>query len=175
MTEAERFDRLWKVERKRLRTIIFRIAKFMTPQDREDILQAAAVKVWRTYNETKGEFSTYCVNAARYEALEAVRTRNGRRNQKDYSRPLPDDLIDESPSPFQTACAEELSEAIERLPIREKRVVKAQLSGITFREIGEAMKVSESRVYQIFMQARKRLIDFCPFENPGPKAWLNVS
>lgn len=50
-----------------------------------------------------------------------------------------------------------LHEAIGRLPERERLVVEGHLAGDTYREMGERLGVSESRVYQLQKQAVKRL------------------
>lgn len=50
-----------------------------------------------------------------------------------------------------------LHEAIGRLPERERLVITGHLSGDTYREMGERLGVSESRVYQLHKQALRRL------------------
>ncbi|MEI6512512.1 MAG: FliA/WhiG family RNA polymerase sigma factor [bacterium] len=51
-----------------------------------------------------------------------------------------------------------LSEGVERLPEREKLVIALYYyEGLTFKEIGRVLSVSESRVYQLHTQAMVRL------------------
>jgi RNA polymerase sigma factor FliA len=54
-----------------------------------------------------------------------------------------------------------LSEGVDRLPERERLVVALYYSeGLTFKEIGKVLGVSESRVYQLHTQAMSRLRSF---------------
>jgi RNA polymerase sigma factor for flagellar operon FliA len=51
-----------------------------------------------------------------------------------------------------------LGESVERLPPREKRVIALYYhDGLTFREIGRALDISESRAYQLHTQAIVRM------------------
>ena len=51
-----------------------------------------------------------------------------------------------------------LSKAIDRLPDRERQVISLYYyDGMTFKEIGKILKISESRVYQLHTQAALRL------------------
>ena len=51
-----------------------------------------------------------------------------------------------------------LTESIERLPDREKLVIALYYyEGLTFKEIGKILTISESRVYQLHTQAVIRL------------------
>lgn len=54
-----------------------------------------------------------------------------------------------------------LSEGVDKLPERERLVVALYYSeGLTFKEIGKVLGVSESRVYQLHTQAMSRLRNF---------------
>lgn len=75
---------------------------------------------------------------------------------------LVDVIDDEFASPLSETEAKEmrrtLGTAIERLPDREKLVVSLYyFEGLTFKEIGKVLAVSESRVYQLHTQAVLRL------------------
>ncbi len=71
-------------------------------------------------------------------------------------------LADEKSSPEVEAQSRELfrllQESIDRLPDRERLVIGLYYyEGLTFKEIGEVLKVSESRVYQLHTQAMMRM------------------
>lgn len=73
-----------------------------------------------------------------------------------------DRLSTDEPSPLDTVSIRErrraLSDAVERLPERERLVVALYYNeGLTFREIGCSLLVSESRAYQLHSQAVTRL------------------
>lgn len=75
---------------------------------------------------------------------------------------LADLVNDESASPSSEIEGNEirqiLSEAIDRLPERERLVIALYYyEGLTFKEIGKVLSVSESRVYQLHTQAVLRL------------------
>lgn len=69
-----------------------------------------------------------------------------------------DDSADTSDSVEGGAMRETLGDGIDRLPDREKLVIALYYyEGLTFKEIGRILEVSESRVYQLHTQAVLRL------------------
>ncbi len=75
---------------------------------------------------------------------------------------LADMIDDPSLSPEKTVevkiAIEMLGSAIDKLPEREKLVISLYYyDGLTFKEIGKVMTISESRVYQLHTQAVLRL------------------
>lgn len=80
---------------------------------------------------------------------------------EDDSSSLLETLADAS-DPFEELLEREqtraLAQAIERLADRERRVIELYYyEGLTFKEIGQVMEISESRVYQIHTRALSRL------------------
>jgi len=81
---------------------------------------------------------------------------------EDTNTTLSDTIRDDETDVFEQVQKRNLQEvlgrAIERLPEREQRVITYYYGeGITFREIGKRIGVSESRVYQLHTQAIARL------------------
>ncbi len=75
---------------------------------------------------------------------------------------LSDVLPNEDPGPLECVALRErrnaLATAIDRLPDRERTVVALYYhEGLTFKEIGQVLTVSESRAYQLHAQAVTRL------------------
>ncbi|MCS6775874.1 MAG: FliA/WhiG family RNA polymerase sigma factor [Chthonomonadaceae bacterium] len=75
---------------------------------------------------------------------------------------LADLLPTDAPSPLESVSLRErrraLAEAIDKLPERERTVVALYYhEGLTFKEIGQVLSVSESRAYQLHAQAVTRL------------------
>ncbi|MGB4163441.1 MAG: sigma-70 family RNA polymerase sigma factor, partial [Bacillota bacterium] len=71
---------------------------------------------------------------------------------EDTSVPAPEELVAES------SAIEILAEAIDRLPERERLVISLYYQdGLTLREIGEVLGVTESRVSQLHAKAILRL------------------
>lgn len=69
-----------------------------------------------------------------------------------------DDSADTSGDVESGAMKESLGDGIDRLPDREKLVIALYYyEGLTFKEIGKILEVSESRVYQLHTQAVLRL------------------
>lgn len=73
-----------------------------------------------------------------------------------------DYLAADDPTPFESVTLRErqrsLAVAIDKLPDRERTVVSLYYhDGLTFREIGQVLTVSESRAYQLHAQAVTRL------------------
>jgi RNA polymerase sigma factor for flagellar operon FliA len=62
-----------------------------------------------------------------------------------------------------------LTAGVDRLPERERLVVALYyFEGLTFKEIGKVLGVSESRVYQLHTQAMNRLRNFMHEEGGVP-------
>jgi RNA polymerase sigma factor for flagellar operon FliA len=74
-------------------------------------------------------------------------------------------LVDESASPSGEVEGREirrlLASGIDKLPERERMVVSLYyFEGLTFKEIGKVLGVSESRVYQLHTQAMGRMRNY---------------
>jgi len=83
---------------------------------------------------------------------------------------LADMLQDENAVPSAEAEMHErkrmLGKAIDRLPPRERLVVSLYyFEGLTFKEIGRVLEISESRVYQLHTQAVLRLHGYLQADN----------
>jgi len=71
---------------------------------------------------------------------------------------IQDDAISPSAEVEWNLKREALSQAIDRLPEREKHVIALYYQeGLTYKEIGLVLGVSESRVYQLYRQAVNKL------------------
>jgi RNA polymerase sigma factor for flagellar operon FliA len=71
-------------------------------------------------------------------------------------------IVDENSSPQSEAEGREvrkiLGQGVDKLPDRERLVVALYYyEGLTFKEIGHVLEVSESRVYQLHTQAMTRI------------------
>lgn len=84
---------------------------------------------------------------------------SGEGNEKIHlSDVVRDESADTSGDVESGATKESLAEGIDRLPDREKLVIALYYyEGLTFKEIGRILEVSESRVYQLHTQAVLRL------------------
>lgn len=74
-------------------------------------------------------------------------------------------IVDEEGSPAEEMEGKEmrrvLAAGVDRLPERERLVIALYyFEGLTFKEIGKVLGVSESRVYQLHTQAMGRLRNF---------------
>lgn len=82
-------------------------------------------------------------------------------------------IVDESSNPGSEVEGREirriLAAGVDRLPERERLVVALYyFEGLTFKEIGRVLGVSESRVYQLHTQAMNRLRNFMQAEGGVP-------
>jgi RNA polymerase sigma factor FliA len=82
-------------------------------------------------------------------------------------------IVDEDASPAGEVEGKEirriLATSVDKLPERERLVVALYyFEGLTFKEIGKVLGVSESRVYQLHTQAMTRLRSFMKAEGQAP-------
>lgn len=142
--------------------------------DADDVLGEAYLRIFRIgYDPTKGcTVKTWATNIARASVWEHFRsaaptTRAGKKKLttvacEEVLDPLGQqiefaDLHDLYAALHDEWGARHLQKALERLPERWQRVVYWREDGLTYREIGKMLGVSESRVYQIAQSVAKTM------------------
>lgn len=96
----------------------------------------------------------------------------GREGRGSGEEVLPGGGLDPAEAVLQRERVELLADAVERLPQKERTVIALYYhEGITMREVGEVLDVTESRVSQLHSQALLRLRGFLrePFGRRGEK------
>jgi len=133
----------------------------------EDMVQEARIALFlaiRSYDPARGAKSTHYHNAVKYAFKEQLR-KLGRQKliicplTRDTSTIHDDDEDDGEMAPSVPPKEEQvlLEDLVDRLPARERRIVKMYASGRTEREVALAEGVSNSRIGQILAQARARM------------------
>lgn len=117
----------------------------------------AAIKACDDYRDDKGaSLRTYLHFIIRRRLIDFVRLRTGRRRKRKLPQPtsVTPELQQEIPSEpeMEYRCRELLDEL--PLPPTERSILQWRCEGMTYREIGDAMGLSESRIYQIIQEIR---------------------
>ncbi|MCL6623115.1 MAG: FliA/WhiG family RNA polymerase sigma factor [Fimbriimonadales bacterium] len=127
-------------------------AKLGRPPTEEELAQAL--------NISQEDLRTLIQQATRTAVLSLDEVLSGHEGEDNIK--FSEILADERSSPEVEAQSRELlrrlQESIDRLPDRERLVIGLYYyEGLTFKEIGEVLRVSESRVYQLHTQAMTRM------------------
>lgn len=129
-----------------------------TPADRKDLTQEILLQVWRSLPQFRGEArsATWCYRVALNTALGWKRKERVRQTRH---RPLPDAEIvaaadDPAPQPDLVA---RLYVAIRRLPDADAALVLLHLDGLSYRQMGEVLGITEGHVGVKLNRAKKAL------------------
>lgn len=142
--------RLVRDQQKQLKQAYMRLeARLGRPATEEEVAEELGI--------TREKLDKLLTNIGRASLLSLDDLRIGSDQQR-----LADVLPTDAPSPLDSVAIRErqraLTEAVNRLPDRERTVVALYYhEGLTFKEIGGALTVSESRAYQLHAQAVTRL------------------
>jgi RNA polymerase sigma factor FliA len=142
--------RLIRDQQKQLKQAYVRLeSRFGRPATEEEIAEELGI--------TTEKLDKLLANIGRATLLSLDDLRMGSEQQR-----LVDLLPTDDPSPMESVAMRErkrsLVAAIDRLPDRERTVVALYYhEGLTFKEIGQVLSVSESRAYQLHSQAVMRL------------------
>lgn len=127
-------------------------------------------KAARSYNPTKGAFSTYAFTCMHYEVLSEMLKQNAKKRSGfalvSLEEPLSDEGVSLAYHLADSACMENdvvlrmsLKEVCYQLSDRERQVFVLYISGVKYREIGERLQMSPSRVCQLLKLIRIKLVD----------------
>ncbi len=142
--------RLVRDQQKQLKQAYMRLeARLGRPASEEEVAEEMGI--------TTEKLDKLLTNIGRASLLSLDDLRIGSEQQR-----LSDVLPTDTPSPLDSVALRErqraLAAAVSRLPDRERTVVALYYhEGLTFKEIGGALTVSESRAYQLHAQAVTRL------------------
>ena len=108
----------------------------------EDILQETFIRVWTrasTYNEQKGEVSSWVYGIARNQCIDYVRKHKpGRESVAVVGNPHP--VIDTDEAAFESLRRSQVRTAMEKLPEKQREVIElSYFEGLTRREISKAI------------------------------------
>ncbi len=118
---------------------------------------------------TEAELLKLLVNTSRANVLSLDDMLLGSSDGDSISRGdvLPDENANVAADAEASAMKESLTAGIDRLPDRERLVISLYYyEGLTFKEIGKVLTVSESRVYQLHTQAVLRMRGYLQRDTP---------
>lgn len=127
--------------------------------DAEDACQEVFLKLWRSIGRYRGDclFSTYIYSIAKNTCIDLLKKRN-------YTEELSDLLVSGTPTPEQSVIQDEFERAFKKardsLDTDFKIVLYLRESaGLSYREIAEALSISEGTVKSRLSRAREKLLE----------------
>jgi RNA polymerase sigma-70 factor (ECF subfamily) len=133
------------------------------PDDAEDLLQEAFVRIWRLYGHTGEVSPTLVYQAIRRLAIDWARSLDRRkiREKKVYTESYFVDYFDRSLEKSERRTA--LLQAVERLPPEQKEVLTLKVWGeLTFDEISRILDLSLNTVASRYRYALGKLKEWLP-------------
>ena len=127
-------------------------------------------KAAKTYNPMRGAFSTYAFTCMHYEVLSEMLKLNAKKRNGytllSLEEPLSEEGFTLGCQLADSACMESnvvlrlsLEEFCYPLSDRERQVFLLYISGLKYKEIGERLRISPSRVCQLLKLMRTRAFD----------------
>ena len=138
------------------------------PDEAEDLLQEAFVRIWRLYGHTGEVSPTLVYRAIRRLAIDWARSIDRRKAREEK-------VALDAPLSFsfertleQDERKQALLRALDRLPAQQKEVVTLKIWGeLTFEEIARALDESLNTVASRYRYALEKLKDWAPEELEG--------
>ena len=133
------------------------------PDDAEDLVQEAFVRIWRLYGHTGEVSPTLVYRAIRRLAIDWARSLDRRkvREKKVYTESSFVDLFDRSLEKDERRTA--LLNAVERLPPEQKEVLTLKIwAELTFDEIARTLDLSHNTVASRYRYALGKLKEWVP-------------
>lgn len=129
------------------------------PTLREDLTQQILLAVWQALPEFRGEASlkTFIARIAQNRAISYV----SRQVRQLPVAELPERLMDEDPSPEDSAIAADEREALlaatRKLPLPQRQVIVLVLEGFSYPEIGEMLEIAPNALALRLSRAKATL------------------
>jgi len=165
--DTEAFDRLVARYYRRVYTLCLSLLE--DPDEAEEATQEA---FWRAYRNLKGydpsrSFRTWLLSIAAHHAIDRLRRRRAR-------APWREALPAADPSPEEHLLAQEERERIRRLvgqlpPLERALILLRYWEGASYREMAQALRLSESAVKSRLFRARRALAQAYRAELAAPE------
>lgn len=153
----ERYDRILREHGPALR----RVAAIYEadPARREDLFQDVCLALWQALPRFRGDCSerTFAFRIAHNRGLSHGWRARGSAAPLDEAEEIPDHRRDPESELFDRDRRERLREAVRLLPPGPRQVVALSLEGLSHREIGEVLGLTENNVAVRLTRARKLL------------------
>ena len=129
------------------------------PVRREDLFQDVCLALWQALPRFRGDCSerTFAFRIAHNRGLSHGWKSRGRTADLDEAEEIPDTRRDPESELCDRDRRERLREAVRRLPPGARQVVALSLEGLSHREIGEVLGLTENNVAVRLTRARKLL------------------
>ena len=129
------------------------------PIRREDLFQDVCLALWQALPRFRGDCSerTFAFRIAHNRGLSHGWKSRGRTADLDEAEEIPDTRRDPESELCDRDRRERLREAVRRLPPGARQVVALSLEGLSHREIGEVLGLTENNVAVRLNRARKLL------------------
>jgi RNA polymerase sigma-70 factor (ECF subfamily) len=138
------------------------------PGRRQDLVQEIWLALWRALPSFRGDCSqrTFVFRIAHNRGVTHVQHWLRRKTEElDVDAPVVDERVDPEGDAIQRQRRERLRASVTRLPLGLRQVVVLALEGLSHREVGDVLGLTENNVAVRLTRARAALAQL--LENPG--------
>ncbi len=159
----EAFQKLYELYELSLKTVIYRIVK--NQEDTEEILQDVFIKAWYNagdYSPKKGRFYTWMLTISRNMAIDKIRSKNFKKNQKNMTLDFLSEIVESRESLEHNTDYIGMEFFLKGMNDGDKRLLDLiYFQGFTYKEVSEEIKMPigtvKTKMRKCILNLRRRV------------------